>query len=323
MKLLLILLLFPLHLFSQDISGLWTGLVETMGNKLRYELVISENKDKTDGYSMTIFTIDGVQNAGMKSVIIRKKNGIISIEDKQLIYHDYSTTPKRVKLFADLVLTMEDSIMTLKGKFKTRIVHRSSPENEYYYGTIILQKQKNAEETRLLAQLEKMNLLNTLAFNRDLPVIASVRVEKMPPSLPEVKETVAKPISILSPVKAFETTAMVERKTEIIRNVFFSSDSLVLSIYDNGTIDGDTVSVLLNNKIILAKKALTGNAQSVVVYMSPDLGDSILLTMHAENLGSIPPNTGLLVIQDGNIRNEIRFEGNLQKNSGVVLRRKR
>jgi hypothetical protein len=45
--------------------------------------------------------------------------------------------------------------------------------------------------------------------------------------------------------------------------------------------------------------------------------------MHAESLGLIPPNTGLLIIQDGATRHEIRFEGDLQRSSAIVLRRKR
>src|SRR5262249_51023833 len=110
---------------------------------------------------------------------------------------------------------------------------------------------------------------------------------------------------------------------EVIRNVFFRSDSLVLSLYDNGTIDGDTVSVVLNGNIIIAKQGLTATAIRTVVHMTPELGDSLLLTMYAENLGSIPPNTGLLIIQDGEDRSEIRFAGDTQKNSAVVLRRKR
>jgi hypothetical protein len=45
--------------------------------------------------------------------------------------------------------------------------------------------------------------------------------------------------------------------------------------------------------------------------------------MYAENLGSIPPNTGLLIIQDGEVRNEIRFAGDMQKSSAIILKRKR
>jgi hypothetical protein len=45
--------------------------------------------------------------------------------------------------------------------------------------------------------------------------------------------------------------------------------------------------------------------------------------MYAENLGSIPPNTGLLIVQDGEQRYDIRFAGDMKKSSAVILRRKR
>jgi hypothetical protein len=44
--------------------------------------------------------------------------------------------------------------------------------------------------------------------------------------------------------------------------------------------------------------------------------------MYAENLGSLPPNTGLLVLQYDNKRQEIRFSGDLKKNVAITLRRK-
>jgi hypothetical protein len=45
--------------------------------------------------------------------------------------------------------------------------------------------------------------------------------------------------------------------------------------------------------------------------------------MYAENMGSIAPNTGLLFVQDGANRYEIRFEGDMKKSSAIVLRRRR
>ncbi len=41
------------------------------------------------------------------------------------------------------------------------------------------------------------------------------------------------------------------RKIETVRSVEIKSDSLLLTLYDNGEIDGDTVSVLLNGKVIM------------------------------------------------------------------------
>ena len=97
----------------------------------------------------------------------------------------------------------------------------------------------------------------------------------------------------------------------------------MLSLYDNGTVDGDTVSVVLNGEVIIAKQRLTANAIRTTVHIAPRQGDSLQLIMYAENLGSIPPNTGVLVIQDGNNRNEIRFAGDMQKSSAIILKRRR
>jgi hypothetical protein len=113
------------------------------------------------------------------------------------------------------------------------------------------------------------------------------------------------------------------RKIETIQSVEIKNDSLLLTLYDNGEIDGDTVSVLMNGKVIMPMQGLTANGISKTIYLTPEMGDSIVLIMYAENLGSIPPNTGLLIVHDGDARHEIRFTGDLQKNSAIILRRKK
>jgi len=181
MKALIIFLLLPLELLSQDISGIWTGILHTEGNDLVYELVISENKEKTNGYSLTIFTIDGVENIGVKSLMLKKKNGNISVEDDELVYNNYTSQSTRVKLFALLSLSVKDSVMTLNGKFRTRSLNLRTSNNNSYTGTINLEKQQNSAETKLIDQLAKLNLLNTLSF-RQLKIREK---EKSPVVVPE------------------------------------------------------------------------------------------------------------------------------------------
>lgn len=113
-----------------------------------------------------------------------------------------------------------------------------------------------------------------------------------------------------------------ERITVMQHVVQFKSDSLQLSLYDNGEVDGDTVTVLLNGNVIMAKERLSTNAVKKTIYI-PSTMDSVQLVMYAENLGSIPPNTGLLVVKDGRDTYEIRFTGDLQKNAGIIFRRKK
>jgi hypothetical protein len=159
------------------------------------------------------------------------------------------------------------------------------------------------------------------------PPIIKKQPAVLPPKESEKKEVVislppplAKPIIVKAPISS--AVDLATRKTETIKSVLFKSDSLVLSLYDNGEIDGDTVSVVLNGKVIIASQGLTTNAITKTIYITPELGDSLQLVMYAENLGSIPPNTGLLILQDGDDRYEIRFAGDFQKNSAIILRRK-
>jgi hypothetical protein len=523
MKTLTILLLFPLKLIAQDITGIWTGFIQTTGTSLPYELVISENKDKLTGYSLTVFIFDGIENIGVKSVKLKNKNGTISIEDNELVYNNYTTPPKRVQLLGRLALKINDSVATLNGSFTTRALDFREQDNNPFTGTIHLQKQNNFAKTKLIAKLDELKLLNSISFiqpkinendemARVIPISENVksslekniqketalvpqiikdtlsvvepnaknnetaktvpsgnnkpilpdgnvkdtgaktinqptlnevkqktddlnmanlpkeqintpqsrekettlvkpkeqpsRVEQKPkinetaianlpkeqiksaqskeketvpvkpkeqPSLAEQKpkkdetaivnlpkEQIKAPQSKekeTTPVKEKEQPAFVEqkpkesvtiqssttgikpalssqkpviaaadidsRKTEIIRTVFYKSDSLVASLYDNGEIDGDIVSVVLNGRVIIAQNELNASPIRIVIHITPDLGDSLHFIMYAENLGRIPPNTGLLIIQDGDERHEIRFAGDLQKNSGIILKRRR
>lgn len=116
--------------------------------------------------------------------------------------------------------------------------------------------------------------------------------------------------------------AIVEgRKSEFTQEVSFKSDSLQISIYDNGVVDGDTVSVYMNGEVILAKQGLKSSAIKKTIYLTPG-NDEFTLVLFADNLGQYPPNTGLLVVRDGNDVYNLRFSADFQKNAGVIFRRK-
>jgi len=113
-----------------------------------------------------------------------------------------------------------------------------------------------------------------------------------------------------------------EREFDKPTVVEFESDSLVLALYDNGEVDGDTVSVLLNGEVIIPKQCLKTVAFRKTIYISPE-EFQVNVVLYAENLGVYPPNTGLLVIFDGEERHNVRFSADFKKNSAVILKRKR
>ena len=129
------------------------------------------------------------------------------------------------------------------------------------------------------------------------------------------------PVKITAPADPTAATDMGKRKIENIQALYFKSDSLQLTLYDNGEVDGDTVSVIMNGVVIMPRVGLSTNAIKKTIY-TQEAGDSIQLVMYAESLGSLPPNTGLLIVYDGKDRYEIRFSGDMQKSSAIVFKRR-
>ncbi len=147
----------------------------------------------------------------------------------------------------------------------------------------------------------------------------------VPPKTPAPVAVKPAPVNKPTPVNVVVAPALdlAKRQIETIQQLYIESDSLQFTLYDNGEVDGDTVSVALNGNTIVSRQGLNTTAFTKTVYMTPDLGDSIQLIMYAENLGSLAPNTGLLVLLYDNKRQEIRFSGDLNKNAAITLRRKR
>ncbi|HOZ70152.1 MAG TPA: hypothetical protein PK328_12340, partial [Chitinophagaceae bacterium] len=125
--------------------------------------------------------------------------------------------------------------------------------------------------------------------------------------------------SVEDPIK--KSTMIAGRKSEFSQEVYFKSDSLILTLYDNGEIDGDTVSVYLNGEVVMPSQGLKSSAIRKIIHMDDGL-ETFTLVMFAESLGKYPPNTGLLVIRDGNDVYNLRFSSDFQKSSGIVFRRK-
>lgn len=168
----------------------------------------------------------------------------------------------------------------------------------------------------------------------DIPTVKEASISKAEPTQTKkpIKEEKNIPVNTIAIQKTEEKNQVEKivppaaevavRQTILQQTVFFNSDSLEISLYDNGEVDGDTVSVLMNGKIIMAKVGLSTKAVKKTIYAGDDASD-IELVMYAENLGSIPPNTGLLVVHDGKSIYEIRFSGDLQKNASIILRKRK
>lgn len=109
----------------------------------------------------------------------------------------------------------------------------------------------------------------------------------------------------------------VERKKNLATVIPVTADSIELRFYDNAEIDGDSIALFLNNVLLFKNIRLTDQAYTVKL-AALSLENDNELVMVAENLGSIPPNTSLMIAIVGEKRYEARLQST--ENSSALIR---
>jgi hypothetical protein len=155
------------------------------------------------------------------------------------------------------------------------------------------------------------------------PVIKKVtapsqKIVQVPPAiLDSASKTVAvvkQPAATIIPPPLI----LVTRENALARKIETETGEIKINLYDNGEIDGDTVSIYHNNKIIKSHMRLSEKPVSITIEVNAAQPHHELI-MVAENLGSIPPNTSMMVITTPGNRYEVFISSSKQKNAKVVF----
>jgi hypothetical protein len=153
-----------------------------------------------------------------------------------------------------------------------------------------------------------------------------VVTKKTPPPTPQREETVKKAPEVKEPVKPKPlppAPAILKiRENELYKTIETSESEIEISFYDNGEIDGDTISVYNNNRLVAKAQGLSAKAIIIKVQLSDDDAEQDVI-MVAENLGRIPPNTALMIIKAGDQRFTLNLTSTEQKNAMVKFRYKK
>ncbi|MHA4811994.1 hypothetical protein ACX0G9_28110 [Flavitalea flava] len=105
------------------------------------------------------------------------------------------------------------------------------------------------------------------------------------------------------------------RQTELVKTVTVDSPQVKIQLYDNAEIDQDTVTVLINNKLLLYRQMLTDKPLTIQFNAFP--GTEYELVMYADNLGLIPPNTALMIVTAGSQKMEVFLSSGEEKSAAV------
>jgi len=139
----------------------------------------------------------------------------------------------------------------------------------------------------------------------------------------KVPEMIKEPAVILIPKTIITSGLRFEKRNNtVLKTIEIENENIKIDLYDNGEIDGDSVSLFLNGKLLLARKKLTTQPLTIRIPFD-ELDNENELVMYAENLGTIPPNTALMIVTDGNKRYEVRITSDLQKSGTIKFVKKK
>lgn len=150
----------------------------------------------------------------------------------------------------------------------------------------------NQEKSSVIDTLVSAPNNNTVVSNKTVPVILKDTVSSLP-------------------------AGYAERKKEVVKTITVNTDSITLVVYDNGIVDGDIVSVVYNNHVVIDKLSLTSRA--FIIKIPVNITGINSLVFHAHNLGEFPPNTAKLEILFGNKREELLLSSDYTVSSAINI----
>ena len=338
----LFILLFQLSAFSQDLTGTWEG---SGGGTTFIRLVVKHRGDSLFGYTYDEgggyckATFLGRYSESAKRVVGRGNEMIENSGTHVLTRYDF-------------VYSKEAG-----GEFLRENVGEQGFLDKIFGGDSrqYLRKINN----RISPPVAKVKKATPAVPKAAPPIVKTEPVKKPPvvqPQNPPKKEVVKKPETIVSkpavtskpkPVVKSQVPAIIkndttsrvaappkivvktapaamikkkdERSSKLVETIYTTADSVKMYVYDNGEVDGDTVTIFINNALVLDRYRISEKAKEISFPVLSN-GGVHTIELFANNLGSIPPNTALIILIAGKERFELRASYDLSTNAKIVIR---
>ena len=348
----------PLQAVCQDLTGIWRGWFTTDdGEQYKCEIQVAQKKNKSIGgvsysYLDTRFygkaSLSGLFNKASKSAIIQEvktvevkmSEGSVACIMKYMM--NYSKSGPEEFLEGSFTSKYEKAdLMHHKGDFAGggTVFLRKVPTSDFYIEPFLRDKatvkKENTPSNKVVTQNKPVSKPKPKS-----PVVAKTATTKPPvaktqttvkTNIPQVKtarpappkDTIKRTTSIVEQPKTVPAITIPpttrSRENRLVRTLTVTHENISVRLYDNGEVDGDTISVYLDGRPIVSSKGLSTQPITVNLKLDESNPDHVLV-MVAENMGRIPPNTSLMIVQDGDKRYEVSITSTEQKNAMVRFR---
>jgi len=349
----LLLLLIAPTLHAQNLNGQWRGgfgSQSVLGNETEYVLDLEIAGDKVGGLSYSYFII-----GGKRCYVICKLDGIYDKAARSLTVTETekikSNTPPDFRDCLQihyLTFMKQGSSEFLRGRWKGARPQDNCGTGETELERKLLVKvtpEKTKPVTPPTAQTTKPKTATPAtttpqtnnSAKKSTPSVATAPAKPKtstpaptiaaPPAtsktatidntLPQTEKPQVPANKILAPLHS----KLVARPKNLIQTLEVPEKKFRVDLYDNGQVDGDTISVFYNGRMVVEKQRLSTTPITLEIDLDPGRNDNDLV-MYAENLGSIPPNTALMVVTVAGKRYEVNITSTEQTSGTVRFRLK-
>lgn len=341
---------------SQDFTGQWKGEFTDRstafsnfgGDQCEYTVDIECVGNRVSGYSYTYFSDGGKNYYTICKLVgfINRKQKYIELKETERTKTNVPVTIRNCFQIHKLTYFKQGDTATLDGKwepvpnqqgdcgFGKTLLTRRELKNSYPNFNAAASKTLKEKTPALISKksvvAKRMPPVKNVAKTKIAPPKKNTVAIKKAPTTSNKKAVVAAPVIKkqllvedtvgLLPKKFAESTVTAltkfeKRNNTVLQTISVEQKTIKVDLYDNGEVDGDSISLFYNGKLLLSRKRLSEKAISLTIDVEDDIENE--LVMYAENLGTISPNTALMVVTDGKKRYEVRITSDLQK-SGVI-----
>lgn len=283
---------------AQKLSGQWIGefgdATDPRGIKTNYVLEIEVNGQQISGHSYTYFTI-----SGKRFYVICKLKGQYDPGSKSLTVNEVenikaNTPPDFQNCLQSHQLTyfrQKDKEMLL-GKWKPYEKGSTCGSGLTSLERKVIPRIEPAEKSVKSADSSRQHSAtnNGIKPNNPYKNSGSDRIgqNNNRGETPALKDKITK------------------RSYEIIKTFEVNPTKLKVEILDYGQIDGDTVMIFLNDKLLIPERLLTEKAISIDLNI--DGQEKVYdLIMYAVSEGTLPPNTAIMIVTINGVKEEFKI----------------
>ena len=262
-----------------------------MSNFLTYKN-INGHEILEGSYMSTI--VGGQRNCGSGKVFLEKVSSILTVTSPKVEKKNIDTQKK--KLIIDQKTITNNNPTPLKS---SKIIAPNTIKN----ATVSANKLPPSVDKKIL-----QSAVNPIVEADTDEVI--IENETIPTSTTTQNSIRNQPINL--------PWVLVGRENKLVKKIITNSKMVSIDLFDNGTIDNDTIIVFDNKKLLINKKRLSYKAIHLEFNFTENSREHEVIIV-AHNMGTVPPNTALLLLKDGKNRQEYFITSTNKVNAKLLI----